>query len=104
MFTGYGTANYKSSAMAMRKVTFDSTQYHSSVYADDSLLDFVVVFLQGTTFISSSLINAYTMVGAKMQNIKASYVNYYESTSGSYYNKGTRIPTMIRISGGVLPK
>lgn len=61
----------------MRKVTFDSTQFHSSLYADDSLLDFVVVFLQGSTFATSSLINAYTMVGTKMQNIKASYVNYF---------------------------
>ena len=87
----------------MRKVKFSSTQFHSSLYADDSLLDFVIVFLQGTTLTTSSLINAYTMVGSKMQNIKASYVNYYEDTNGNI-NKGTRIPTMIRIAGGVLPK
>ena len=36
-----------------------------------------------------------------MQNIKASYVNYYDSSSN--YNKGIRMPTMIRIGGGVLP-
>ena len=66
MFTGYGTADYKSTVMSMRKVTFQSTQAHSSLYADDSLLDFVIVFLQGGSFMSTSLINAYTMVGAKM--------------------------------------
>lgn len=52
--------------MAMRKVTFSSTEFHSSLYADDSLLDFVVVFLRGATLVSTALINAYTMVGAKM--------------------------------------
>lgn len=51
--------------------------------------------------VSTTLINAYTMVGAKMQNIKASYVNYYDSVTN--FNKGPRIPTMIRIAGGVLP-
>ena len=51
--------------------------------------------------VSTALINAYTMVGAPMQNIKASYVNYYDGTS--QFNKGIRIPTMIRIAGGVLP-
>lgn len=103
MFTGYGTSDYSSTVMSMRKVTFDSTQYHSSLYADDSLLDFVVIFLRGSTLVGTALINAYTMVGAPLENIKASYVNYYEDTSGNF-NKGSRVPTMIRISGGVLPK
>lgn len=89
--------------MALRKVTFPSTQFHSSLYADPNLLDFLVVFLQGTGFVAASLINAYTMVGTKMQNIKASYVNYFDYDS-SNYNKGERIPTMIRIAGGVLPR
>ena len=71
----------------MRRVTFPSTQFHSSMYADSNLLDFLVVFLQGTGFVSASLINAYTMVGTKMQNIKASYVNYFDSNSANY-NKG----------------
>lgn len=52
-----------------------------------NLLDFLVVFLQGTGFVSASLINAYTMVGTKMQNIKASYVNYFDHNSANY-NKG----------------
>ena len=85
----------------MRQVTFDSTSFHSSLYADDSLTDFVIVFLRGSTIVSSALINAYTMVGAQMQNIKASYVNYYDSTTN--INTGIRIPTMLRIAGGVLP-
>lgn len=87
MFTGYGTANSNAGVMSMRKVTFPSTQYHSSLYADDSLLDFLVIFLQGTGFVSASLINAYTMVGAKLQNIKASYVNYFDNSAANY-NKG----------------
>lgn len=103
MFTGYVKTDYKSTVMSMRKVQFSSTEFHSSLYADDNLLDFVVVFIQGTSYVSSSLINAYTMNGAKMQNIKASYVNYYVRTNG-YYNKGSVVPTMIRISGGILPK
>lgn len=101
LFTGYGTSDFNSAIMSMRQVSFDSTSFHSSLYADDSLTDFVIVFLRGSTIVSSALINAYTMVGAKMQNIKASYVNYYDSTSS--INTGIRIPTMIRIAGGVLP-
>lgn len=61
----------------------------------------MIVFLRGGTMVSTALINAYTMVGAPMQNIKASYVNYYDATT--QYNTGIRIPTMIRIAGGVLP-
>lgn len=34
LFTGYGTNNYQSGVMAMRRVTFPSTQFHSSMYAD----------------------------------------------------------------------
>ncbi len=73
--------------MSMRKVTFPST-YYSSLYADDSLLDFVITFRNNGGIVSTGLINAYTIVGSKMQNIKASFVNYYDYTS-SYYNKGT---------------
>ena len=51
---------------------------------------------------SYCLINGYTMTGATMQNIKAAYVNYYDSTGGNF-NKGVRIPMMVRIGGGVLP-
>ena len=102
MFTGEGTADYKSSIMAMRQVTFPSSQFHSSLYADDTLLDFLLVFFRGGQPSGRTLINSYTMVGARMQNIKASYVNYYDSNSN--YNKGVRVPTMIRIAGGVLPK
>lgn len=87
----------------MRKVTFPSTQFHSSVYADGNLLDFLVIFLQGSGFVAASLINAYTMVGANIQNIKASYVNYFDFDATNY-NRGERIPTMIRISGGILPR
>jgi hypothetical protein len=44
------------------------------------------------------------MSGAKLQNIKAAYVNYYDnSLNNNNYNKGVRIPMMVRIGGGVLP-
>lgn len=66
MFTGHGTADYQSTVMSMRKVEFPSTEFHSSLYADDSLLDFVIVFIRGGTYVSSTLINAYTIVGTKM--------------------------------------
>lgn len=88
--------------MSMRKVTFKEN-YYTSLYADQNLLDFVVIFYQGATIASIGLINAYTVVGSKMTNIKASYVNYYDASS-SNYNKGTRVPMMIRIGGGILPK
>jgi hypothetical protein len=38
-----------------------------------------------------------------MGNIKASYVNYYDYSGNNNYNKGTRIPMMLRIGGGILP-
>jgi hypothetical protein len=87
--------------MAMRKVTFKSG-YHSSLYADSNLMDFVFIFSHGAGVASYALINAYTVSGTKIQNIKAAYVNYYDNING-YYNKGVRIPMMLRISGGVLP-
>lgn len=44
------------------------------------------------------------MSGAKMSNIKAAYVNYYDANTSPFpYNKGVRIPMMVRIGGGVLP-
>jgi hypothetical protein len=101
MFTGYGTTLTGSSVMAMRKVTFPS-DYYTSLYVDENLLDFVLIFRNNGGIKSTALINSYTVVGTKLQNIKASFVNYYDF-SASNYNKGTRIPMMIRIGGGVLP-
>jgi len=101
MFTGYGTSTLSSSVMSMRKVTYPSN-YYTSLYADSNLLDFVITFRNNGGIVSTGLINAYTVVGTTMKNIKASYVNYYDLSS-SNYNKGTRIPMMLRIGGGVLP-
>jgi hypothetical protein len=72
--------------MSMRKVTFPSN-YYSSLYADDNLLDFVITFRNNGGIVSTGLINAYTVVGSKMQNIKAAFVNYFDYTA-SNYNKG----------------
>ena len=101
MFSGYGTTTGQSSVMAMRQVIFP-TGYHPSLYADNNLLDFLFIFTHGTQIISYCLINGYTVTGAKLTNIKAAYVNYYDNTAGSY-NKGVRIPMMLRIGGGILP-
>lgn len=101
MFTGYGTGDLGSSVMAMRKVTFPS-KYYGSLYADSNLLDFVITFKNNGNIVSTGLINAYSVVGATLKNIKASFVNYYDY-SATKYNKGTRIPMMIRIAGGILP-
>ena len=103
MFTGYSLSNKGTSLMSMRQVVLP-TGYHSSLYADTNLLDFLFIFRQGTSIISYCLINGYTMSGSKMSNIKAAYVNYYDASTSPYpYNKGVRIPMMVRIGGGVLP-
>ncbi len=101
MFSGYGTSDLGSSVMSMRKVSFP-TNYYSSLYADSNLLDFVITFRNNGVIVSTGLINAYTVVGTSLKNIKASYVNYYDYSS-TKFNKGTRIPMMLRIGGGVLP-
>ena len=103
MFTGYSLTNTGTSLMAMRQITLPSG-YHSPIYADGNLLDFLFIFTHGpsTNIVSYCLINGYTVTGATMQNIKAAYVNYFDNTAGAY-NKGSRIPMMVRIAGGVLP-
>jgi hypothetical protein len=102
MFTGYGFTDQKGAVMSMRQVTFPSG-FQSSIYADQNLLDFVMIFKQGSTIVSYALINGYTVTGATMQNIKASFVNYFYNTANGAYNTGIRVPMMVRIGGGVLP-
>ena len=103
MFTGYSLSNQGAAVMAMREVVLP-TGYHSPLYADKNLLDFLFVFKHGSSVVSYCLVNGFTMTGAKMQNIKAAYVNYYDSSSNPFpFNKGVRIPMMVRIGGGVLP-
>jgi hypothetical protein len=101
MFKGYSTSDTYGGVVSMRRVTFPSG-YQSSLYADNNLLDFVVVFTHNNGLVSSTLINAYTIKAAKMANIKYAYANFYDD-GWSYYNKGIRLPTMARIGGGVLP-
>ena len=102
IFTGLGTADQASGVMSIRQVTFPSG-YHSSIYADNTLLDFLFIFSHGTSVVSYSLINAFTLSGARLQNIKAAYVNYYDNSASGAYNKGVRVPIMLRIGGGILP-
>lgn len=102
MFRGWGNTDLMSSVMSMRKVTFPAN-YYSSLYADVNLLDFIIVFNQGGSKTSMGLINAYTIVGSTLTNVKASYVNYWDY-SLTQYNKGSRVPMMLRIGGGILPQ
>jgi len=103
MFTGYSLSNQGAAVMAMREVVLP-TGYHSPLYSDKNLLDFLFVFKHGSSVVSYCLVNGFTMTGAKMENIKAAYVNYYDSSSNPFpFNKGVRIPMMVRIGGGVLP-
>ncbi len=62
----------------------------------------MLIFRNNGGIVSTGLINSYTIVGTTLQNIKAAFVNYYDFSAANY-NKGTRIPMMIRIAGGVLP-
>lgn len=101
IFKGYSTSDTYGGVVSMRRVTFPSG-YHSPLYADSNLLDFVVAFFQNGALVSSTLINAYTIKAAKLTNIKYSYVNFYDN-GGSIWNKGVRIPMLARVGGGVLP-
>ena len=101
IFKGYSTSDTYGGVVSMRRVTFPSG-YHSPLYADSKLLDFVVAFFQNSVLVSSTLINAYTIKAAKLTNVKYSYVNFYDN-GGSIWNKGVRIPMLARIGGGVLP-
>lgn len=101
IFKGYSASNTYGGMVSMRRVTFP-TGYHSQLYADDNLLDFVVSFYHNSNMVSATLINAYTIKATRMANIKYSYVNYYDN-GASIYNKGVRVPMMARIGGGVLP-
>lgn len=103
MFSGYSLSNKGTSLMSMRQVVLPSG-FHTSLYADTNVLDFLFMFKHNSTVISYCLINGFTMSGTKLQNIKAAYVNYYDNYNSPYaYNKGVRIPMMVRIGGGILP-
>lgn len=60
LFQGYTNTDFANGVMSIRRVTFPSG-YHSQLYADQNLLDFVLVFMNGGVVVSTSLINAYTI-------------------------------------------
>jgi hypothetical protein len=60
LFQGFSYTDLSSGVISMRRVTFPAG-YHSPLYADPYVLDFVLVFMNGGTVVSSSLINAYTI-------------------------------------------
>lgn len=81
---------------AMRNVNF-IPGYQSPVQANDKNLDFIVCFYHAGTLVSASLINAYTIKPQSLQSTTISLINTYHD--GTLYNKGDRIPTMMKISG-----
>jgi hypothetical protein len=80
----------------MRNVNF-KPGYQSPVQANDRNLDFIVCFYHAGTLVSASLINAYTIKPQSLQSTTISLINTYHD--GTLYNKGDRIPTMMKISG-----
>jgi hypothetical protein len=69
LFQGYSAADRAGGVFAMRQVNFPAG-YQSSLYADSQVLDFVVQIFEGTTLVSSQLINAFTVQPTVPVNLK----------------------------------
>lgn len=82
--------------LSIRNVTF-RPNYRSPVEAGPDNLDFIAAFYHAGVQISASLINAYTINRARLQNLRADLVNHYHD--GTTTNNGARLPTMLRLSG-----
>lgn len=104
--------NFLSSSSSSSSFSQQSASFHSQIQPDQRLLDFVVAFSQAkvlqkgvlSTFsvFSAQLINAYTLVNAKLPNVKVSYVNFFMQNGGALEtNNGVKIPTMLRIGGSI---
>jgi hypothetical protein len=101
-----GSTSGSSGILALPNIRFREDFKHSSLYADETLLDFVVNFYRGDlsvtndkpvsyTLVTSHLINAYTLNNYPPLNLKISMVNYYMGNTKG--NLGWRIPTLLRI-------
>ena len=55
-------------------------------------------FYQDDTFVSASLINAYTVNQTRLSLMKTSVINKYLDDTGNF-NAGDRIPTLLSLSG-----
>ncbi|EGR27475.1 hypothetical protein IMG5_195570 [Ichthyophthirius multifiliis] len=99
--------SFSSAVVSLRHVSFPQG-FHSQLYPDQDLLDFVVSFEEAEyisgqleyKIVTAQLINAYTIQGYYLNNIKVSYVNFYGGSAMT--NNGMFIPTMIRIGGTIL--
>lgn len=95
-FTNSTMITGSAGVFSIRNVTFPKN-YHSPVEAGPNNLDFVIAFYQNGTFVSCTLINAYTINQTRLQNVRADLINYYYDNTTS--NIGNRIPTLLKISG-----
>jgi hypothetical protein len=57
----------------------------------------VFAFYHAGTLVSSSLINAYTLNKTRLRNVRADLINYYHDNTLT--NSGSRLPTLLKISG-----
>ena len=98
LFKGYSLplSQGKAGIAAIRNVTFISN-YQSPVQASDQNFDFVISLYNDGNFISSTLINAYTIKSLPLLMTSLSFINTYND--GVKYNLGDKIPTLIKISG-----
>lgn len=86
----------KGGIAAIRNVTF-IPNYQSPVEASDKNLDFIIAFYHDGIFVSSTLINAYTIKSLPLKRTSLSFINTYHD--GVNYNLGDKIPTLIKLSG-----
>jgi hypoxanthine phosphoribosyltransferase len=71
--------------------------YQSSYLANEKSLDFIIAFYHGGTFVSASLINAYTIKQARLSYLTTSFYNTYLSNVKT--NDGARIPNLLTLTG-----
>ena len=96
LFKGYTLAQGKAGIAAIRNVTF-ITNYQSPVQASEKNFDFIIAFYHNGAFVSSTLINAYTIKSLPLKRTSLSFINTYHD--GVKYNLGDKIPTLIKLSG-----
>jgi hypothetical protein len=96
MFKGANGLNGGGGVVSIRGLNFTSG-YQSPIKSSLYNLDFIIAFYNGGDLVSSSLINAYTVSSVRLAKSKITLVNTY--SDGTNYNKGSRIPTMLKYYG-----
>jgi hypothetical protein len=95
-FSSAGMTTGSAGVFSIRNVTFP-VGYQSPIEAGVNNLDFIIAFYHNGTYISSTLINAYTINQTRLSAVRADLTNYYYDNATA--NTGQRIPTLLRISG-----